>query len=220
MQARGGAPWESLLEQEAAGWGSQGAASSESAAGSGRFRGTGAAGLRPAVESGVGSRIEGSTVRSGRRAVVRCGCVGAGCDGCEVLLYMYDPCVPACPCVSRLYVCVQCSNLPRCLSRILQLIDMVVGLAHFAPIAAAPPPLLWRRCAVTSCARQVYDDGPFAVAPMMCAQLLERLAPVITVLTIGLDTFPFFSVSGTTRIVSFGTCCACSADGPRCTRRW
>ena len=120
----------------------------------------------------------------------------------------------------RVPMCPVCTQSPPVSYTLPVLIDMVVGLAHFAPIAAAPPPLLWRRCAVTSCARQVYDDGPFAVAPMMCAQLLERLAPMITVLTIGLDTFPFFSVSGTTRIVSFGTCCACSADGPRCTRRW
>ena len=56
LSRRAEALWESLWEQEAAGWGSQGAASSESAAGSGRFRGTGAAGLRPAVESGVGSK--------------------------------------------------------------------------------------------------------------------------------------------------------------------
>ena len=64
-------------------------------------------GLRPmpaAVESTKRRRGRGS----GRRAVVRCGCVRAlvGWDGCEVRLC--DPCARVCPCVP----CV--SRLPRC----------------------------------------------------------------------------------------------------------
>ncbi len=84
-------------------------ASSESAAGSGRFRGTGAAGLRPAVESGVGSKDRPPySVRSGRRAVT---CVAGALVRVAMVvrfccMFRVSPRVPVCP------VCTFVSNAP------------------------------------------------------------------------------------------------------------
>ena len=84
---------EALWEREAAGSGSLGAASSESAAGSVRLRGCGCLLSRPRIRSSRG------------RAVFRAG-VLVGLDGCEVLLC--DPCARVRPCVP----CV-CPGSPR-----------------------------------------------------------------------------------------------------------